>query len=168
VKLFVIMVGGYPPGSHLEVHDVRFHVAERVEDTFATLKREWWGGEDRFHLDAFGALEWADGHDIVIADEPPAGASEARLFFVHLGGYDPSVFGELHREVFVAAKDARAAKSRALRLAKGWASPHRDAVAEVEAVTPVKDRRIHLVPNEEERPFRFEARYMPFPKEASA
>jgi hypothetical protein len=161
-KLFVMVVGGYPPGSNLEVHDLRFHVAERVEDTYAALKAEWWGGEDRFHLDAYGALEWVDGHDVVVADSPPPGTSEKRLFFVHLGGYEEGFFGELHKEVFLVAGDKAEAKRRALEQAKGWQSGHRDVLREVEAAVEVAPGGVFLVPSAEKKPFRFTAKYMPF------
>jgi hypothetical protein len=161
-KLFVMVVGGYPPGSNLEVHDTRFHVAERVEDTFETLKKEWWGGEDRFHLDAYGTLEWADGHEVVVASTPPEGASGKKLYFIHLGGYQRGYFGELHREVFVAAKDKAEAKRRALAAAEDWDTGHRDVLAEVEAATEVVPKKVFLVPSEEEKPFEFVAKYMPF------
>lgn len=160
------MVGGYPPGTHVEVHDVRFVIGRALRDCFPALKAGWWGGEDRFHVDAWGALEWADGYDVVVADEPPAGAAaDKALWFVNLGGYDPAYFGELHRNVFVVAGDRAEAKKKGLALAKDWVSPHRDVAVDVDDAINVGEtiegaQRVFLVPNAEEKPFRFEARYL--------
>ncbi|MEE4209440.1 MAG: DUF1543 domain-containing protein [Parvularcula sp.] len=172
-SLFVVIVGGYPPGAHTEVHDTRFFIGRQLEDGFAALKEKWWGGEDRFHLDAWGALHHADGHDILIGGDPPQGAaSDRHLFYVQLGGYREGVFGELHSDVFVVAADKAEAKRRALKLApKGWASAHRDTMFAIESIVDVAARldlalpeeQIHLVPANEAKPFRFEARYLPLP-----
>ena len=164
-KLWVVMVGGYPKGAHTEVHDIRFAVGERIEETFEALKAQWWGGDDRFHLDAWGALEWADGHRIVISEEKPEGASEGSLWFCHLGGYRDGFFGELHAEVFVVASDKGAAKRKALAQAPQWDSPHRDTQhtveTEIDVAASLGGAKIWLVPSSDEVPFTFEAKYYP-------
>lgn len=164
-QLFVVEVGGYPPGAHTEIHDIRFAVGETIEDCIPQLKAGWWGGGRSFHLDAWGSLPWADGHRIVVADEAPDGAAEGlSLWFVHLGGYREGHFGELHHNVFVAAKDAPEAKRKGLALAPGWDSPHRDTQFAIEGLVAVNDAvpgKLWLVPQAEEIPFVFEARYRP-------
>ncbi|NRA29724.1 MAG: DUF1543 domain-containing protein [Parvularculaceae bacterium] len=166
-KLWVVVVGGYPPGAHVEVHDTRFAIGDSLAEVFSTLKEEWWGGpESRFHFDAWGVLDWTDGHDVVISEEAPEGAaSDMQLWFVNLGGYRDGVFAELHKDVFVVAPNKSEAKVRALAMtdSEGWTSPHRDALMTVEATVEVSNKLpgIHLVPNTEERPFTFEAKYLP-------
>jgi len=166
-KLWIVVVGGYPPGAHVEVHDTRFAVGSTLKEVFATLKDEWWGGPDsRFHFDAWGVLEWADGYDVVVSDEAPEGAvGDLSLWFVNLGGYRDSVFAELHKDVFVVAPNKSEAKVRALAMAEseGWTAPHRDALMEVEATVEMSGKMsgLHLVPSTEEKPFVFEAKYLP-------
>ncbi|MEM1380785.1 MAG: DUF1543 domain-containing protein [Pseudomonadota bacterium] len=166
-KLYVVIVGGYPPGAHTEIHDVRFAVGRTLKDLFPKIKAEWWGGDDRFHFDAWGALEWADGHRIVIADTAPDDArTDCALWFVNLGGYRSGHFGELHKDVFVVARTQTEAKKRALAQAKaeGWDSAHRDTLMSVEAIVDVgaaAGGRIYLVPSTEKLPFTFEAKYLP-------
>lgn len=166
-RLWIVVVGGYPEGAHVEVHDTRFAVGETLAEVFSTLKDQWWGGPDsRFHFDAWGILEWTDGHDVVVADVAPEGAvADQKLWFVNLGGYRDGVFAELHKDVFVVASTKSEAKGRALAMAEreGWTSPHRDALMTVEAAVDVSDKLvgIHLVPNTEEKPFAFEAKYLP-------
>ncbi|MEM9839481.1 MAG: DUF1543 domain-containing protein [Pseudomonadota bacterium] len=166
-KLFIVVVGGYPVGAHTEVHDVRFAIGEGLTDIFPKLKAEWWGGDDRFHFDAWGAMEWVDGHDVVVAETPPADAvHDVKLWFIHLGGYTEGFFGEVHRNAFVVARDQREAKTKALiqGKAEGWDSVHRDTLFSVEDVLNISglmDSRVHLVPSADEKPFKFEAKYLP-------
>lgn len=161
-RLFAFYIGGQIPGCHLELHDLRFAVGANVEDCYPALKAQWWGMPASLHLDAFGALDWADGWRIELADgkhEQPE-----KLFLVHLGGYDPKQFTELHDNRFIVAEDARAAKQKALAQIDNWVSPHRDAVLDVDSVVDVAGaagRSLRLVRDAQENPFQFEARYVP-------
>jgi Domain of Unknown Function (DUF1543) len=98
MKLFVFHVGGDCGNSNVELHDVRFSVGETAEDCFDDLRRQWWGEPKSLHLDAWGAVEQADGYDVELSAEPSKSA-QAKLFFVNLGGYDPAEFTELQRNV---------------------------------------------------------------------
>lgn len=166
-KLFAIYVGGRVEGCHVELHDMRVAVGATIEDCFDDLKAQWWGLPESLHLDAFGAFETVDGFAVEIGDRPRD--TEAKLFFVNLGGYDPDKFAELHRNVFVVANDWRAAKKKALTLVEDWTSPHKDNVFEIETIIDIgaalaPGRHIHLTPGAAEKPFRFEARYLPIGK----
>lgn len=169
-KLFVAIVGGYVETGHVELHDVRFAVGEKIEDCYAEINAQCWAIPERWHLDAWGALEWADGHSVAIADAPDA--SGKRLWFVNLGGYDPNEFTELHRNVFVVAADEREARRRAVAQVSEWTSPHKDVIADVETAIDVgstlKGRHIRLTESATEKPFKFEARYMPIGKMAAS
>ena len=163
-KLFVVIVGGDAPGAHVELHDTRFVIGETIEDCYDDLRAQWWGTPESLHLDAWGPLEWADGHGVEIVEAPDAGAET--LWFFNLGGYDPARFDELHANLFVVGgADWREAKKRALaEAAADWVSPHKDNVFEVEKAVDVAAAargHVRLVPGAPERPFRFEARYVP-------
>jgi hypothetical protein len=161
-RLFAVYVGGTVPGCHVELHDMRFAVGETIEDCHEALIAEWWGSAESLHLDAWGPLEWADGHRIEIG---AGGATDMRLWFLNLGGYDPADFTELHRNLFIVAPDWRSAKARALETVRDWTSPHKDFAFEVEAAIDVAaaaaGAQIRLTPSPERVPFRFEARYVP-------
>jgi hypothetical protein len=91
------------------------------------------------------------------------------LWFVNLGGYDSAEFTELHKNVFVVASDDREARLRAVAQVREWESPHKDVIAEVETAIDVGraltgSHSIRLEPRAEEKPFRFEARFMPIGK----
>jgi hypothetical protein len=91
------------------------------------------GDPKSLHLDCWGEVAQADGHDVVLVEEQPA-AVENRLFFVNLGGYRPDQFAELHRNVLVVAPSEIAAKARALQMVDGWSTPHKDRLFDVEDV----------------------------------
>ncbi|MEL6360300.1 MAG: DUF1543 domain-containing protein [Pseudomonadota bacterium] len=166
-NLFAVMVGGSIDRAQIELHDVRFVIGETIEDCFDDLRAQWWGTPKSLHIDAWGALQWADGYRIDLVPEP-APQSE-KLWFVNLGGYDTDQFDELHYNTFVVAPDARAAKKRALDEMPKWKSPHRDTVYEVDGIidvlasaTEISDRaavHIRLTADEEQRRFKFETRY---------
>jgi hypothetical protein len=165
-KLFVVIVGGTVPGAHVELHDTRFVIGRTIEDCYADLRAQWWGTPESLHLDAWGALEWADGWRVEIADRPAA--RDEKLWFFNLGGYDPARFDELHANLFVVGADWRAAKKRALeKAASDWVSPHKDYVFDVDVAVDVAAAakgHVRLVPDAAEAPFRFEARYVPIGK----
>ena len=70
MNIFAIYIGGDAKNSHIELHDMRFVVAERIEDTYQTLRDEWWGIPRSLHLDAWSAITQADGYKISLRDTP--------------------------------------------------------------------------------------------------
>lgn len=166
-SLFAVYVGGMIEGCHVELHDMRFVAGETVEACYDDLRAQWWGTPESLHLDAWARLDHADGFDISLSDSPSK--DEPKLWFVNLGGYDPALFTELHRNVFVVAPDRRVARRRALAGVAGWVSPHKDAVREIETLIDVAaaigpTRHIRLTPARRAKSFDFEARYTPIGK----
>jgi hypothetical protein len=166
MKLFMFYVGGDCGNSNVELHDVRFSIGERPEGCFEDLRRQWWGEPKSLHLDCWGAVEQADGHDLELSATPPVD-DQAKLFFVNLGGYDPALFSELHNNILIVATDAAAAKDRAKAQIKHWQKPHRDKLFEVEKTVDIsalmQDHGYHLVlrPAAQEKPFQFQCDYLP-------
>ena len=168
MKLFVIYIGGAHDKSFIELHDMRFIIADKIENTYDALRSSWWGKPGTLHLDAWGALEYADGYNIIIRDEP-ADNVENKLYFLNLGGYDSKEFTELHKNVFVVAPNESKAKVRALKQILDWESHHRDYQFEVDNVLDVSNilsdkQYIHLQQTDEERKFEFICKYIPIGK----
>lgn len=119
--LFLVVLGGRTSRAHIELHDVRFVVGERIEDTFDALRQQWFGARRGLHLDSWMAVRFVDGFRVELRSEPlpepepePAAAAE-RLWFVNLGGYDPRQLAEQHQFLLVVAPTPQAARARALR-----------------------------------------------------
>jgi len=165
MKLFAIYIGGEHPKAHIEVHDVRFIVAESIADTHDRLRAEWWGKPGTLHLDCWAEIARVDGYDVTLKAEPWAGAE--RLYFVNLGGYDGMEFAERHKNLFVVAGSVAEAKAKALKSVNGWSDAHRDDLYEAEQAFALDTKfsgglHIHLTQGSgvDEGP-RFVCRYTP-------
>jgi hypothetical protein len=164
VKLFAIYIGGEHPGAHIEIHDIRFVVAESLRETHAQLRAEWWGTPGTLHIDCWAEIDHADGYDVTLSTEAKSGRE--RLFFVNLGGYDGEDFAEKHKNMFVVATSVADAKARALATITDWTDAHRDDFYEAEQAfaldAMVGDRlNIHLTLSNDRHPLRFTCRYTP-------
>jgi hypothetical protein len=137
MKLFAIYIGGKAEGANIEVHDMRFVVAENIEAAYPELKRQWWGVPESLHLDAWSEISQADGYRVTLQSNPPT--NPEKLFYVNLGGYDKTQFTELHKNVFVVAASKDEAKKKALLQAKGWSEGHRDDLYEAEECFALND-----------------------------
>lgn len=146
MRLFAIYVGGEMAGANIELHDMRFVVAPSIRDTYAELRRQWWGSPTSLHLDCWAEITHADGYRVELKPEPFAGRE--KLWFVNLGGYDPSEFAERHQNVFVVATSVSTAKTRAMEAVSGWVELHRDDMYEAEQAFALdraaSDQRLHI------------------------
>lgn len=167
--LFVIYIGGAHSQSLIELHDMRFVVAHSIEKTYEALRQSWWGIPASLHLDAWGKLNYADGHRIHISDQPPQHTPN-KLYFVNLGGYDRHQFTELHKNIFVVAADEIQAKQKAVQQIAQWESPHRDYLHQVDsaidlnALLTTDDTYLHLEEDVNSQPFEFTCCYTPIGK----
>jgi hypothetical protein len=166
MKLFMFYIGGDCGNSNIELHDVRFSVGNTPEDCYNDLRKQWWGEPKSLHLDCWGPVEQADGFDVALTTAPAIDTSP-KLFFVNLGGYNPSEFGELHKNVLIVAPDRDTAKRKALAQINDWIEPHKDRIFEIEKaldVTAIMSRygcSLTLTPAAIEKPFVFECEYLP-------
>ncbi len=170
MNLFVIYIGGAHQKSLIELHDMRFVIANTIEETYPALRESWWGTPESLHLDAWGVLNYADGYDIVISDQPTTEVVE-KLFFVNLGGYDQHQFTELHKNIFVVANDEAQAKKKAVQQVQNWQSPHRDYLHQVENIVNINglfandgSYYVHLKKSAAIKPFEFTCLYTPIGK----
>lgn len=167
MKLFVIYIGGSTKTSLIELHDMRFVVAQSIEETYAVLRKTWWGTAESLHLDAWGELVYADGYDIAIQPKIKVAPVHEKLYFLNLGGYDSKQFTELHRNVFIIAQDKQAAKIKAKAQIEQWEVPHTDSNFEVENIISVGEclersgYELVLTKTGNPKPFVFTCKYTP-------
>ena len=170
MHLYVIYIGGTHSQAMIELHDMRFIVADTIENTYDVLKKSWWGKPESLHLDAWGVLKFVDGHEIHIVDQPTQN-NEKKLYFVNLGGYDPQQFTELHSNIFVVASNDIEAKQKAVAQVQHWQAPHRDYLHQVESIITLdslvaedKKHYVHLKKSLITQPFEFTCLYTPIGK----
>ncbi len=145
MKLFAIYIGGELEGANIELHDMRFVAASSIGETHEELRRQWWGTPKTLHIDCWAELDEVDGYKITLRQEPYPG--KEKLFYVNLGGYDPTEFLEKHKNVFIVSPDKLVAKKRALALIKSWKLPHRDEIYDADHVfglSAVSSPALHL------------------------
>ena len=102
-KLFMIGLGGNLKNTNVEIHDMRFVLANHLEETFQTVKENWYG--DDLHLDSYTIIEEIDGYTLDLEE-----SSKERLYMIVYGGYKKDHIDELHTYDFVLATTAKEAK----------------------------------------------------------
>jgi len=172
MKLFALYIGGATETSMIELHDMRFVIAKSLTDTYDELKRTWWGTPESLHIDCWGELTSADGHNIHLSPEPVENDGK-NLYFVNLGGYDPDEFTELHKNIFIVAASESKAKVKALKMILDWKSHHKDYLFDVEktvnisALAAEKSLHLHLEETQNPVPFTFSCKYHPLGKKTA-
>ena len=48
--LFLVVVGGRSPKANVELHDVRWVIGTKIEDTFDQLRNDWFGSNNGLHI----------------------------------------------------------------------------------------------------------------------
>lgn len=113
MSLFVVSLGGKVLGGNLEVHDVRFVIADTIDETIPLVKEAWFGIETKLHLDSYLTLSHVDGYKIELTNHNINDNMAPKLYCVHFGGYRPEWSQEIHRLGFYVATSENEAKERA-------------------------------------------------------
>lgn len=150
-KLFMVYLGGKVSTSHIELHDIRFVVGDTIEETYPTLREEWFGDLAGLHLDSYMEIRNIDGYKVKLQDTQNTQAEH--LFFVNIGGYDPNNMLERHQVgLFVASFPAEAKKRAKATLLVDATNQHKDdlyAVDDCFSLNQVGQFYIYLEPGGE-------------------
>ena len=121
--LFLVVVGGRSPKANIELHDVRWVIGSKIEDTFDQLRNDWFGADNGLHIDSYKKIDSIDGYKINLRSkenrEPKnkilkkEKISKKKLWFVNIGGYNPSSLQEKHEFGLVVASSPSEAKNKA-------------------------------------------------------
>ena len=126
-KLFACFVGGRIPTCTIELHDIFFLVASKIEDTYLPIIDKWWG-DSYIHLDSYIDLSMVENYKIT----PVLDSQDQleKLFFINFGGYQANTFGETHTYHFVVANSPseaiKKAKAKLIHLWDSQAMVHLD------------------------------------------
>ena len=144
IYLFLVVLGGRAKKANVELHDVRWVIGSRIEDTFDVLRRDWFGIIDGLHIDSYKRINYVDGYRIDLKKTENDKLKKNKLFkenipkcnlwFVNIGGYDPSSMQEKHEFGIVAASSSIEAKNSAKsKWLNGCKKKHKDDI------TPLSD-----------------------------
>ena len=148
--LYLVVLGGRANKANIELHDVRWVVGSKIEDTYDTLRKDWFGSLKGLHIDSYKKIKYIDGHKINLKyfenDKNKKKQlvnitkHQKNLWFVNIGGYDPSSMQEKHEFGLVIASNKLDAKNRAKsKWLIGCEKKHKDDIASLEMLFSCDD-----------------------------
>ena len=157
--LYLVVLGGRANKANIELHDVRWVIGSRIEDTYDVLRRDWFGTSEGLHIDSYKKINYVDGYKINLINFQNKklknnkyfneNTSKKNLWFVNIGGYDPSSMQEKHEFGLVVASDKFEAKNIAKsRWLMGCKKKHKDDISSLEILIGCDDSKlIHSIDN---------------------
>ena len=141
--LYLVVLGGRAKKANIELHDVRWVVGSKIEDTYDTLRKDWFGSSKGLHIDSYKRIRYIDGHKINLInfDENKLekkklvkkNKAKKYLWFVNIGGYNPTSMQEKHEFGLVTASTELEAKNIAKsKWLVGFKEKHKDDFASLE------------------------------------
>ena len=159
IYLFLVVLGGRAKKANVELHDVRWVVGSKIEDTYDALRRNWFGTSEGLHIDSYKKIKYVDGYKITIKNTENKKLKikkfsnrnnpKKNLWFVNIGGYHPSSMQEKHEFGLVVASDKLEAKNIAKsKWLMGCKKKHKDDIASLELLSGCYDcQTIHAIDN---------------------
>ena len=148
--LYLVVLGGRVSKANIELHDVRWVVGSKIEDTFDTLRNDWFGSPRGLHIDSYKKIKYLDGYKINLRNVenlkiksnkfPNKSNTKKNLWFVNIGGYYPSSMQEKHEFGLVVAPNKLEAKNIAKsKWLNGCKKKHKDDIASLETLISCDD-----------------------------
>ena len=146
--LFLVLIGGRAPKANVELHDVRWVVGSRIEDTFDSLRKNWFGSIKGLHIDSYKKIKSIDGYKINLKNIEKDKIKKInfyknpkeKLWFVNLGAYQKNSMQERHEFGLVVAKNSLDAKKIAKsKWLLGYKKIHKDNLSSLEIISDVDD-----------------------------
>ena len=147
--LFLVVLGGRSKKANIELHDVRWVVGSKIEDTFDDLRKDWFGCSKGLHIDSYKKIEYIDGYKINLINFEKVKIQKRQLvkrkakkylWFVNIGGYSPTSMQEKHEFGLVIASTKLEAKNLAKsKWLIGCKKKHKDDIAPLEILISCDD-----------------------------
>ena len=150
IFLYLVVLGGRAKKANIELHDVRWVIGSKIEDTYDTLRKDWFGSPKGLHIDSYKKINYIDGYKINLInfekdkiDEKQLvkkNKAKKHLWFVNIGGYNPTSMQEKHEFGLVIAST----KFEATNIAKskwliGCKKKHKDDLTSIEMLISFDD-----------------------------
>ena len=143
IFLYLVVLGGRAKKANIELHDVRWVVGSKIQDTYDTLRKDWFGSPQGLHIDSYKKIKYIDGYKIILKNFENDKINKNQLanrtkhqknfWFVNIVGYDPSSMQEKHEFGLVIASNKLEAKNKAKsKWLIGYEKKHKDDMASIE------------------------------------
>ena len=137
--LYLVFLGGRAVKANIELHDVRWVVGTRIQDTYDILRRDWFGSIEGLHIDSYKKIKNVDGYKVNVKNIEKkklknnkffsSNTTNKNLWFVNIGGYDPSSMQEKHEFGLVVASSSTEAVNKAKnKWLMGCKKKHKDEI----------------------------------------
>ena len=147
--LFLVVLGGKANKANVELHDVRWVIGSKIEDTFESLRKNWFGSIEGLHIDSYKKIKSIDGYKINLNNDINRKGLKTdkknikNLWFVNLGGYQSDSMQEKHEFGLVVAKNALEAKKIAKsKWLLGCRKIHKDNLSSLKMISDVDDCKV--------------------------
>ena len=148
--LFLVVIGGWAPKANIELHDVRWVIGSKITDTFASLRKNWFGSIEGLHIDSYKKIHSIDGYKIKLRKidnnkikkkiSEKDSKNKEKLWFVNLGGYHRNSMQERHEFGLVVAKNSLDAKKIAKsKWLLSYTKTHKDNLSSLEMICEVDE-----------------------------
>jgi len=146
----LVVLGGRAEKANIELHDVRWVVGSKIEDTYDTLRKDWFGSPKGLHIDSYKKIKYVDGYKVFLKNIEKkkfknkkffnGNNTKKNLWFVNIGGYDPSSMQEKHEFGLVVASSKLEAKNIAKsKWLMGCKKKHKDDIASLKILIGCHD-----------------------------
>jgi len=150
IFLYLVVLGGRAKKANIELHDVRWVVGSKIEDTYDTLRNDWFGSSKGLHIDSYKRIQYIDGHKINLINFEKDKIdkkqlkkkykAQKHLWFVNIGGYNPTSMQEKHEFGLVIASSKLEAKNIAKsKWLIGCKKKHKDDISYLEILLRCDD-----------------------------
>ena len=150
IFLYLVVLGGRATKANIEQHDVRWVVGSKIEDTYETLRKDWFGSLKGLHIDSYKKIKYIDGYKINLINFEKNKIDKKQLvkknkavkylWFVNIGGYNSTSMMEKHEFGLVIASNKLEAKNIAKsKWLIGCKKKHKDDLASLEMLISFDD-----------------------------
>ena len=140
--LFLVVVWDRSPKPNIELNHVRWVIGSKIEDTFEQLRNDWFRSNNGLHIDSYKKIDSIDGYKINLRNKEKWESknkilkkekiTNKKLWFVNIGGYDPSSIQEKHEfGLFVASSPSEVKKKAISKWLIGCKKTHKDDISAV-------------------------------------
>ena len=151
--LYLVVLGGRANKANIELHDVRWVVGSKIEDTYHALRRDWFGSPKGLHIDSYKKIKYVDGYKINLKNSDynknknkqlvKKKKPQKNLWFVNIGGYTSSSMQEKHEFGLLVASNKLEAKNIAKsKWLIGCKKKHKDDIADLKNLSTLDDCEI--------------------------